>query len=219
VVFGCGIAISGTTDHSLVNRRSDPVVVFAVHNNFRDLESSKVRQTKLDEFTGLVKFVQLGESLLERHTPVGSVQIEDVDAVRAELLERLIELLLDLCGSVSTRRERVPLSGTGQTTLLPSRLSSEGLLFAADIDSGGVDFVVSSTLESVEDLLVFVKVGDFRTFRQIGTERVVSIGSLTVPSDASPPVLVVQFLISPKGHGPENDTRLAGTSDERHFGR
>jgi hypothetical protein len=74
-------------------------------------------------------------------------------------------------------------------------------------------------LESVEDLLVFVKVGDFRTFGQIGTERVVSIGSLTVPSDASPPVLVVQFLISPKGHGPENDTRLAGTSDERHFGR
>ena len=171
MVFGCGIAIFGNTDHSLVNRRSDPVVVFAVHDNFGDLESSKVRQTKLDEFAGLVKFVQLGESLLERHTPVGSVQIEDVDAVRAELLERLIELLLDLCGSVSTRRERVPLSGTGQTTLLPSRLSSEGLLLATDVDSGGVDLVVSSTLESVEDLLVFVDVSDFRTFGQVGTEK------------------------------------------------
>ena len=189
MVFGCGIAIFGNTDHSLVNRRSDPVVVFAVHDNFGDLESSKVRQTKLDEFAGLVKFVQLGESLLERHTPVGSVQIEDVDAVRAELLERLIELLLDLCGSVSTRRERVPLSGTGQTTLLPSRLSSEGLLLATDVDSGGVDLVVSSTLESVEDLLVFVKVGDFRTFGQIGAERVVSIGLMLVLVVISPSFL------------------------------
>ena len=189
MVFGCGIAIFGNTDHSLVNRRSDPVVVFAVHDNFSDLESSKVRQTKLDEFAGLVKFVQLRESLLERHTPVGSVQIEDVDAVRAQLLERFIELLLDLCGSVSTGGERVPLSGTGQTTLLPSRLSSEGLLFAADVDSGGVDFVVSSTLESVEDLLVFVKVGDFRTFGQIGAERVVSIGLMLVLVVISPSFL------------------------------
>jgi hypothetical protein len=156
----------------LVDGRSDPVVVFTVHDNFRDLESSKVRQTKLDKLAGLVKLVQLSESLLERHAPIGGVQVEDVDAVRAELLERFIELLLDLGGCVSTGGERVPLGGTGQTTLLPSSFAGEGLLLATDVDSGGVDLVVSSTLEGVEDLLVFVNVGDFRTFRQVGTERV-----------------------------------------------
>jgi hypothetical protein len=161
----------GDTDHSLVDGRSDPVVVFAVHDNFRDLESSKVGQTKLDELAGLVEFIELRKRLLERHAPIGGVQIEDVDTVRAELLERFIELFLDLCGFVSTGRVRVPLGGTGQTTLLPSSLAGEGLLLATDINPGGVDFVVSSTLEGVEDLLVFVNVGDFGTFGQIGTER------------------------------------------------
>jgi hypothetical protein len=44
-------------------------------------------------------------------------------------------------------------------------------------------------LESVEDLLVFVKVGDFRTFGQIGAERVVSIGLMLVLVVISPSFL------------------------------
>jgi len=166
----------GDANHSLVDRRPDPVVILAVHDNFGNLESSKVRQTKLDEFAGLVKFIKLREGFLERHTPIGSVQIVDVDAVRAELLERFIELLLDLLGFVSTGSERVPLGGTSQTTVLPSSFSSEGLLLSTDVDSGGVDFVVSGTLEAVEDLLVVFKVSDFGTLGHIGTERVISIG-------------------------------------------
>ena len=161
----------GDANHSLVDRRPDPVVILAVHDNFGNLESSKVRQTKLDEFAGLVKFIKLREGFLERHTPIGSVQIVDVDAVRAELLERFIKLLLDLLGFVSTGSERVPLGGTSQTTVLPSSFSSEGLLLSTDVDSGGVDFVVSGTLEAVEDLLVFFKVRDFGTLGHIGTVR------------------------------------------------
>jgi hypothetical protein len=84
-----------------------------VHDNFRDLESSKVGQTKLDELAGLVKFVQLRERFLERHTPVCGVQVVNVDAVRAELFEGFIELLLDLLGFVGTGGERVPLGGAG----------------------------------------------------------------------------------------------------------
>jgi hypothetical protein len=146
-----------------------------VHDNFRDLESSKVGQTKLDELAGLVKFVQLRERFLERHTPVCGVQVVDVDAVRAELFEGFIELLLDLLGFVSTGGERVPLGGAGQTTVLPARRLSEGLLLPANVDSGGVDLVVSGTLEAVEDLLVIFEVGDFGTLGYIGTVRGISI--------------------------------------------
>jgi hypothetical protein len=159
------------TNHSLVNRRPNPVVVLAVHDNFRDLESSKVGQTKLDELAGLVKFVQLRERFLERHTPVCGVQVVDVDAVRAELFEGFIELLLDLLGFVSTGGERVPLGGAGQTTVLPARFTREGLLSPANVDSGGVDLVVSGSLEAVEDLLVVFEVCDFGTLGDIGTAR------------------------------------------------
>jgi len=200
------------THHSLVDSWSDPVVVFTMHDNFSDLESGEVRQSKLDEFTGLVHFIELLEGLLERHASVGSVQVEDVDAVGAELFERLIELLFNHFGCVSTRTERVPLSGTGQTALLPFSLASEGLLLATDIDSGGVDFVVSGALEAVEDLIVVVDVGDFGTFRHLGTER--EGLALEHPWEINGDRKII-----PKGHGPENDARLAGTGDERHVGR
>jgi hypothetical protein len=147
-----------------------------VHDNFRDFESSKVGQAKLDELASLVQLIKLRERLLERHTPVCSVQIVDVDAVGAELLERFVELLLDLLGFVGTGGEWVPLGGTGQTTVLPASFASESLLLATDIDSGGVDLVVSGTLEAVEDLLVVFEVSDFGTLGHIGTERVISIG-------------------------------------------
>jgi hypothetical protein len=166
-----GRTAHGNTNHALVNSRSNPVVVFAVHDNFSDLESSKVGQSKLDELAGFVQFVKLLESLLERHASVGGVQVEDIDAVSAELLERFVKLLFDHLGCVSTGSVRVPLGGTGQTTLLPFGLAGESLLLATDIDSGGVNFVVSGALEAVEDLVVVVDVGDFGTFGHIGTER------------------------------------------------
>lgn len=108
-----GRTAHGNTNHALVNSRSNPVVVFAVHDNLGDLESSEVGQSKLDELAGLVKFVQLRQSLLERHASVCSVQVEDIDAVGAELLERFVELLFDLLACVSARREGVPFGGTG----------------------------------------------------------------------------------------------------------
>lgn len=176
------------THHSLVDCRPDPVVVLAVHNDLGDLESSEVGQTELNKLASLVQLIELLQSLLERYAPVCGVEVENVDTVCAELLERLVELLFDNIRSVGARSVRVPLGRTGQTPLLPSGLASECLLLATDVDSGRVNFIVAGTLEAVEDLVVVVDVRDARAFGFIWT----------------------------KSHGPENDSRLAGAGDERH---
>jgi hypothetical protein len=148
------------TNHPLVDRRANPVVVLAVHDHLGDLESSEIRQTELDELALLVQLVQLLQRLLEGHTPVRSMEVEDINAVRTELLERLVQLLLDHLRLVGSSIVRVPLGGTGKSTLLPLGLAGEGFLLAADVDSGGVDLVVAGALEAVEDLVVVVDVGD-----------------------------------------------------------
>ena len=131
-----------------------------MHHHLSDFESSKVRQTKLDELALLVQLIELRQRLLERHTPVRSVKVEDINAIRTELLERLVQLLLDHLRLVGSSIVRVPLGGTGKSTLLPLGLAGEGFLLAADVDSGSVDLVVAGALEAVEDLVVVVDVGD-----------------------------------------------------------
>ena len=131
-----------------------------MHHHLSDFESSKVRQTKLDELALLVHLIELLQRLLERHAPVCRVEVEDIDAVRTELLERLVQLLLNHFRLVSSSIVRVPLGRTGESTLLPLGLAGEGFLLAADVDSGGVDLVVAGALEAVEDLVVVVDVGD-----------------------------------------------------------
>ena len=148
------------TNHSLVDRRANPIVVLAVHDHLGDLESRKVRQTELDKLALLVQLIQLLQRLLERDAPVCSMEVEDINAVRTELLERLVQLLLDHLRLVSSSIVRVPLGRAGESTLLPLGLASEGFLLAADVDSGGVDLVVAGGLEAVEDLVVVVDVGD-----------------------------------------------------------
>lgn len=131
-----------------------------MHDHLGDLESSKVRQTELDELALLVQLIELLQGLLERHTPVCSMEVENINAVRTELLERLVQLLLDHLRLVGSSIVRVPLGRTGESTLLPLGLAGECLLLAADVDSSGVDLVVAGALEAVEDLVVVVDVGD-----------------------------------------------------------
>ena len=131
-----------------------------MHNHLSDLESSKVRQTQLDELALLVQLIELLQRLLERHTPVRSVKVEDINAIRTELLERLVQLLLNHLRLVGSSIVRVPLGRAGEATLLPLGLAGEGFLLAADVDSGGVDLFVAGALEAVEDLVVVVDVGD-----------------------------------------------------------
>jgi hypothetical protein len=135
-----------------------------------------------------VQLIELLQRLLERHTPIGGVQVEDIDTIRAELLKGLVQLFLNHFRLVGSSMMRVPLGSTSKSALLPLGLAGEGLLLAADVDSGGVDFVVASALEAVKDLVVVVDVGDASALRLVRT----------------------------KCHGPEDDAGLASASDERH---
>jgi hypothetical protein len=131
-----------------------------MHNHLSDLKSSKVRQTKLDKLALLMQLIELLQRLLERHAPVRCMKVEDINTIRTQLLERLVQLLLDHLWLVGTSIVGVPLGRTGESTLLPLGLAGEGFLFTTDVDSGGVDFVVAGALEAVEDLVVVVDVGD-----------------------------------------------------------
>jgi hypothetical protein len=177
-----------STNHSLVNRRPNPVIILAMHNHLSNFKSREIRQTKLHELPLLVQLVELLQRLLERHAPVRGVQVEDIDTIRAELFERLVQFLFDDVRLVGAGSVRVPFRGTSQSALFPLRFAGEGFLLAADVDSGGVDLVVAGALEAVEDLVVVVDVGDAGAFGLVGTES----------------------------HGPEDDAWLAGAGDERH---
>jgi hypothetical protein len=78
------------TNHSLINRRPNPIVILAMHHYLRDLERREIRQTQLHELPLLVQLIELLQRLLERHAPVRSMEVEDIDTIRAELFERLI---------------------------------------------------------------------------------------------------------------------------------
>jgi hypothetical protein len=159
-----------------------------MHNHLSDLKSREIRQPKLHKLPLLVQLVELLQRLLERHAPVRGVQVENIDTLRAELFEGLVQFLFDNLRLVGTRGVRVPFSSASKSALFPLGFAREGFLLAADVDSSGIDFVVASALEAVEDLVVVVDVGDAGAFGLVGTE----------------------------GHGPEDDAWLAGAGDERH---
>lgn len=122
----------------------------------------------------------------------GGVQIQEVDTVCAQLLETGLDAGGDLVGGVVAWVGRIlDLCSEGEAPLLPAGLAGEGLLLAADIDTGSVDLTVASLLVEVEDL-----------------------GELGDRGDAS-----ASGLVGAKGHETQNDTRGGVCCDERHGGR
>lgn len=145
-----------------------------------DLEGGEVRQAELDELALLVQLIALLQRLRERQAAVGGVQVEDVDAVGAQLFQRLVELLLDHGGRVRAGLVGVPFRRAGEAALLPLGLAREGFLLAVDVDAGGVDFVVAGGLEAVEDFVVGVEAGDTGAGVGVGTgQRDVSAGGMS----------------------------------------
>lgn len=61
-----------------------------MQHHLRDLEGGEIGKTQLDEFASLVHLVDLLQRLGEVRAAVRGVQIEDVNAVRAELSEGLV---------------------------------------------------------------------------------------------------------------------------------
>ena len=107
-----------------------------------------------------MQLIHRPQRLLERNRAIGSVQIEDIDTVRAQLGQALIHALGQALGLVLAGLVRVAFRGEHEAAFLPFGVAREGFLLAADVGAGRVDFVVALRLEVVEDLGVFGRVGD-----------------------------------------------------------
>lgn len=120
------------------------------------------------------------------------VEVDQVDAVGAKLLETRLEGLDDLVVLVEARLAGVlDLGREGQAPLLPLGLLGEGLLRLADVDARRVDLVVAARLEDVEHLAELVDVGDAGTVGFFGSE----------------------------GHETQDNPVCGGCGDERHGGQ
>ena len=56
--------------HSLINCGSNPIPVFAGHDDFGNFESSEVRESQLDKLASLVQLVNSLECLCKWHRPI-----------------------------------------------------------------------------------------------------------------------------------------------------
>lgn len=89
------------------------------------------------------------------------MQVQQVDAVRPQLLEARLDALGHLVGRVVAQAVGVlDLGGQREAPLLPADLASKGLLLAVDVDARRVDLAVPALLEEVEDRAVLGGGGD-----------------------------------------------------------
>lgn len=88
------------------------------------------------------------------------MQVEDVHAVCTQLFETSFEVLFQSVGLVDTSLIRVDLGGEGKAAVLPSRLARPCLLFAANVHTRSVDFIVALGLEVVEMLGELIELCD-----------------------------------------------------------
>lgn len=87
------------------------------------------------------------------------MEVEDVDAVGAELAQALVEVSLEALGLVDTGLGGIHFCRECEAAFLPFCVSCPGFLLAADVHAGGVDFVVALGLEGVEAFCEVVEVG------------------------------------------------------------
>jgi hypothetical protein len=112
----------------LIDSRSDPASLATCHDDFCNFESGKVAQPKLLELALLVQLVDAFKRPFEGYTPIRGMQVEDVDVVCLELLQRLLESLSQYLGFVFSRRLWVGLGRDGEIPLLVTDCRCEGFL-------------------------------------------------------------------------------------------
>lgn len=178
---------------ALVDGGKNPVVVLAHHDHLCDLGRGEVGQPQLDELALLVQVIASAQGGLEGRGPVRGVEVEDVNAVGAELIERFLAGGDHLLGSVVALVGRVAFGRQLQATLFPACFAGEGFLLAIDIAAGRVDLVESLGLEVVKYLLVLVDVGYavgvgglIRTVISISSPKVNRAVSSTYPNSIRP---------------------------------
>jgi hypothetical protein len=107
-----------------------------------------------------VQVISSFERLLERNRTIGCMQVEDIHAVGLQLSQGLVQHLFKDRGLVCTWLSGIPFGSNCQTSFLPVCLGSERLLFATNIDTGRVYFVIALALKVVEALVILVKGSD-----------------------------------------------------------
>lgn len=146
--------------HALIDCWPKPSPLITDHHTLRNLVRREIAQSKLLELPFLVQLVARLERLAEIGITIGGVKVENIDAIRPQLLQVPVKLLAEVCSIVTAmRRSRVELRSQFETPLLPSRFSCESLLFGTDVAVCCVDLVVSLVLEVVEDIFEFLQVG------------------------------------------------------------
>lgn len=90
-----------------------------------------------------MKVVNAAEGLFEGYGAVSGVQVEDVYAIGAELLERGVYALGEAFGLVLTWVLRVTFGCERQAAFLPFGIACERFLLSADVRTGSVNFVVA----------------------------------------------------------------------------
>ena len=71
------------------------------------------------------------------------MQVEDINALRAEFLQGLVECCLETIGGVQPRFIGVAFRGDREATICVFGVRSELLLLTVDVDAGCVEFEVA----------------------------------------------------------------------------
>lgn len=111
---------------------------------------------------------------------VGRMEIEDVHAVGAKLLQTSGEVLLQVLGLVDASLEWVDFGSKSKATLFPTSLARPCFLLAADIHARSINFIVALRLEVIEVFGKLIKLGDTRAAALIGAYSVLP-GALEPP--------------------------------------
>lgn len=98
------------------------------------------------------------------------MKVVDINRIRAEFLQRLLDLGLQDLGLMRSRFMRVPLARNLEPLFLPSSISGPGFLLSTNVDPGCVDLVVASGFQEIEASLVFVHRGDSGALVFIGAK-------------------------------------------------
>jgi hypothetical protein len=111
-----------------------------------------------------VQLVNSLKRLREWHTPIGSMQVENIYTISPQLLQTCFELLVELFWLVRSGHRRVHFGSNAKATVFVACLPRERFLFAANVASSCVNFIMACFLEVIEECLELLYRGDTCSF-------------------------------------------------------
>lgn len=155
--------------HRLIDRRLHPASLLANVVNFCDFPCSKVTEAQVHKLALLVHFIHGSQSFLEWYRTVGCMEIEDVNSLRSQLRQTLLNVLPQSIRLVDTRLVWIDLGSQSEAAILPFRIACPGFLLAANVHARSVHFIITLRLEVIEMLGELIEVCDAGPRSLIGT--------------------------------------------------